>query len=129
VRFTTTQDLAASLRAAMADAATEKRIADLTEPDLVLLDELGLTPLDRMLADTFYRIIASRYERGSLVATSDKSFESWAEPFPDSTIASAALDRLVHHAYLVPIVGESYRMKNLKAKAARGGEPAKRKSA
>jgi len=129
VRFTTIQDLAATLRAAMADATTEQRIAEFTEPDLVILDELGFTPLDRMLADTFYRIIASRYERGSLVVTSNKSFESWAEVFPDATIASAVLDRLVHHAHLVPIVGESYRMKNLKAKDAKGGETPKKKSA
>lgn len=125
VRFTTIQDLAASLRAALADESTEKRIAEFTEPDLVLLDELGFTPLDRLLADTFYRIIASRYERGSIVVTSNKSFESWAEVFPDATIASAVLDRLVHHAHLVPIVGDSYRMKDLKAKSAKGGDAKK----
>ena len=121
VRFTTIQDLAATLRAAMADETTEERIKDFTEPDLVILDELGFTPLDQLLADAFYRIIASRYERGSLVVTSNKSFESWAEVFPDAVIASAVLDRLVHHAHLVPIVGDSYRMKDLKAKQAKGG--------
>ncbi|MHC4137479.1 MAG: ATP-binding protein, partial [Planctomycetota bacterium] len=102
VRFTTIQDLAATLRAAMADDTTEERIRDFTEPDLVILDELGFTPLDQLLADAFYRIIASRYERGSLVVTSNKSFESWAEVFPDAVIASAVLDRLVHHAHVRP---------------------------
>jgi DNA replication protein DnaC len=123
VRFTTIQELAATLRASMADQTTEARIAELTEPDLLILDELGFTPLDRLLADAFYRVIASRYERASTIVTSYKSFESWAEVFPDPVIASAVLDRLVHHAHLVPIVGESFRMKNLK-KPRKGGKSA-----
>lgn len=127
VRFTTIQDLAATLQAALADHSVEERIAEFIEPDLVILDELGFTPLDRVLADAFYRIIASRYERTSIIVTSNKSFESWAEVFPDAVIASAVLDRLVHHAHLVPILGESYRMKDLKTRqkgAARIKKPA-----
>lgn len=116
VRFTTIQDLAAELRASMADDTTEDVIQDLLYPDLVILDELGFTPLDPMLADAFYRIVASRYERGSVIVTSNKSFESWGEVFPDPVIASAVLDRLVHHAHLIPIVGESFRMKELKTR-------------
>lgn len=104
----------------------EDVIAAYVEPDLVILDELGFTPLDRLLADAFCRIIASRYERGSVIVTSNKSFESWGEAFPDAVIASAVLDRLVHHAHLVPIVGESYRMKTVKEK---GGQNTKKKSA
>ena len=117
VRFTTIQDLAATLRASMADHSTEQRIAEYIEPDLTILDELGFTELDRSLADAFYRIIASRYERKSIIVTSNKSFESWAEVFPDPVLASAVLDRLVHHAHLIPIVGDSYRTKDLKQKA------------
>lgn len=116
VRFTTVQDLAADLRAAHADHTVEQRIDTFVEPDLVILDELGFTPLDRLLADAFYRIIASRYEKKSIVVTSNKSFESWAEVFPDPVIASAVLDRLVHHAHLVPIVGDSFRMKDHKTR-------------
>lgn len=123
VRFTTIQDLAATLRASMADHTTEERIAEFVEPDLIILDELGFTPLDRLLADAFYRIVASRYERASTIVTSNKSFESWAEVFPDGVIASAVLDRLVHHAHLVPIVGDSYRMKELKSRK-KGGKAA-----
>lgn len=125
VRFTTVQDLAAQLRAAHADHTVEDCIAALIEPDLVILDELGFTTLDRLLADAFYRIIASRYETRSLIVTSNKSFESWGEVFPDPVIASAVLDRLVHHAHLVPIVGESYRMKDLKSRP-RGGADARK---
>jgi DNA replication protein DnaC len=87
----------------------------------VILDELGFTRLDALLADAFYRIVASRYERASTIVTSNKSFESWAEVFPDPVIASAVLDRLVHHAHLVAIVGESYRMKDLKSRRQKGG--------
>ena len=124
VRFTTIQDLAAELKASMADETTEEVIQEFLDPDLVILDELGFTPLDQLLADAFYRIIASRYERGSVIVTSNKSFESWVEVFPDAVIASAILDRLVHHAHLIPIVGESFRMKELKARK-RGGRRAK----
>lgn len=127
VRFTTIQDLAARLRAALADQSVEQRITEFVEPDLVVLDELGFTPLEPLLADAFYRIVASRYERASTIVTSNKSFESWAEVFPDAVIASAVLDRLVHHAHLIPIVGESYRMKNVKARR-RKGETAQRKA-
>lgn len=128
VRFTTIQDLAALIRSSLADETTEQRVAEFVEPDLVILDELGFTPLDRMLADVFYRIIASRYERSSLIITSNKSFESWAEIFPDAVIASAVLDRLVHHAHLVPIVGDSFRMKELKA-GRKGGAAGSKKPA
>lgn len=125
VRFTTIQDLAAALRGALADETVEQCVAEFVEPDLVILDELGFTPLDRVLADAFYRIIASRYERASIIITSNKSFESWAEVFPDAVIASAVLDRLVHHAHLVPIVGESFRMKDVKA-GQKGGDTRKK---
>lgn len=126
VRFTTIQDLAAQLRAAMADHTVEDRVAEYVEPDLVILDELGFTRLDALLADAFYRIVASRYERASTIVTSNKSFESWAEVFPDPVIASAVLDRLVHHAHLIAIVGESYRMKDLQSRRAKKGGPAPR---
>jgi DNA replication protein DnaC len=82
----------------------------------VVLDEFGFTSLEPLLVDAFYRIVASRYERASTIVTSNKSFESWAEVFPDAVIASAVLDRLVHHAQLIPIAGECYRMKNVKAR-------------
>lgn len=123
VRFTTVQELAARLRGAHADHSVEETIQQYIEPDLVILDELGFTPLDRLLADAFYRIIASRYEQRSLIVTSNKSFESWAEVFPDPVIASAVLDRLVHHAHLVPIVGDSFRMKDIKQRKQGGNQP------
>lgn len=80
------------------------------------LDELGFTRFDPILADAFFRIIASRYERGSVVATSNKGFESRAGVVPDAVIASAVPDRLVHRAHLVPIVGDSSRMTDHKSR-------------
>lgn len=121
VRFTTIQDLSAAVRASLADHSTERLIRQFIDPDLVILDELGFAQLDQTMADAFYRIIASRYERASVIVTSNKSFESWAEVFPDTVIAGAVLDRLVHHAHLVPIVGDSYRMKHVQN--SKGGEP------
>jgi DNA replication protein DnaC len=114
VRFITIPDLAALLRGALADQSVEAKTKELIEPDLLILDEFGFTPLDRVLADAFYRIIASRYERSSTIVTSNKSFENWADEFPDPVIAVAVIDRLIHHAHVVPIVGESYRMKDQK---------------
>ncbi|MFQ5514486.1 MAG: IS21-like element helper ATPase IstB [Myxococcota bacterium] len=124
VRFTTIQDLAAELRAALADETVEEHIAEFVDPDLVIIDELGFTRLDALLADAFYRIVASRYERAATIVTSNKSLESWAEIFPDPVIASAVLDRLVHHAHLVAIVGEFYRIKDLKGHHKKGGATA-----
>ena len=71
---------------------------------------------------TVLGIVASRYERGTIIVTSNRSFESWGEVFPDPVIASAVLDRLVHHAHLIPIVGGSYRMKELKIKKGGGSK-------
>lgn len=116
VKFITIPDLAVLLNAAQADQTVEAKTRSLIEPDLLILDEFGFTPLDRVLADAFYRIIASRYERSSTIVTSNKSFENWAGDFPDPVIAVAVLDRLVHHAHVVPIIGDSYRMKNHKSK-------------
>lgn len=73
VRFVTVQELAARLRGAHADHSVEETIEQCLKPDLVILDELGFTPLDRLLADALYRIIASRYERGNIVVTSKRA--------------------------------------------------------
>jgi len=82
-------------------------------PELLLLDELGYLPIDQHGADLLFQVISQRYERGSLVRTTNKPFKQWASVFNnDSTIASAVLDRLLHHAETVVIEGSSYRMKD-----------------
>ncbi len=127
VRFYSTVELVNALEQEKALGKAGKLAEMLTKIDLVILDELGFTPLDRLLADAFYRVVASRYERSSTIITSNKSFESWAEDFPDAVIASAVLDRLVHHAHLIPIVGDSYRMKDHMAKGRKGASDVKKR--
>nr|WP_284143002.1 ATP-binding protein [Caloranaerobacter azorensis] len=79
-----------------------------------MLDELGFRKLNEHIVDLFYEIISKRYEKGSVIITSNKSFDEWGNIFFDSILASAILDRIVHHCHLVLIKGESYRMKEQK---------------
>jgi DNA replication protein DnaC len=104
--------LASQLNAALADVSVERLVDQYVSADLIILDELGFTPLNRVVADHLFRIVSERYERGSMIVTSNKPFEQWAEMFVDPILANAALDRLIHHAHVVPITGESYRMKD-----------------
>jgi len=122
VIFATIQYLASQLNAAMADLSVERLVEQYVHADLIILDELGFTPLNRVVADHLFRIVSERYERGSMIVTSNKPFEQWAEMFVDPILANAALDRLIHHAHVVPIAGESYRMKDRRppAQAAAG---------
>ncbi len=97
--------------------SVEKVVRPLIEVNVVMLDELGFTPLNKIVADHIFRIVSERYERGSIIMTSNKSFEAWGEMFADPILATAVLDRLVHHAHIVPIIGESYRTREQRAKA------------
>jgi DNA replication protein DnaC len=82
-------------------------------PEILILDEVGYLPIDQHGADLLFQIISQRYERGSIVLTTNKPFKQWASIFNnDSTVASAVLDRLLHHADLVVLEGFSYRMKD-----------------
>jgi len=122
VLFSTIQHLASRLSAALADLSVDKVIKPLIDADLVILDELGFTPLGKTVADHIFRIVSERYERGAIIITSNKPFEAWGEMFADPILATAVLDRLVHHAHIVPIIGASYRTREQKTKA---GTPAK----
>ena len=85
----------------------------LLAPALLVLDEVGYLPIDQRGADLLFQVISQRYERGSLLVTSNKAFKQWSTIFNgDSTITSAVLDRLLHHAETVVIEGSSYRMKD-----------------
>lgn len=112
VLFTTIQHLASQLSAAIADLSVEKLIARYVDADLIVLDELGFTPLNKLVADHIFRIVSERYERGAIILTSNKPFELWGDMFADPILATAVLDRLVHHAHVIPIAGESYRTKD-----------------
>jgi hypothetical protein len=88
-----------------------KRLAA-TRAKLLVIDEIGYEPLDHLAATHFFRLICERYERGSIVLTSNKRFSEWGELIGDETLAAAILDRLLHHATTISITGESYRLKD-----------------
>ncbi len=96
---------------------------------LLIIDEIGYLPMNREQANLFFQVIAARYEKGSLIVTSNLPFGQWDQTFAqDATLTAALLDRLLHHARIVPIAGESYRLKNQRAagmvKGRREGAPA-----
>ena len=90
---------------------------------LLIIDQIGYLPMSREQTSLFFQVIAKRYEKGSLIVTSNLSFGQWDTAFAgDATLTAALLDRLLHHAHIVPIQGESYRLKN-KRKAGILGQP------
>ena len=109
--FTTAAGLIASLGRALYENRLEERLKLLTQPKLLIIDEIGYIPIDRQGANLFFQLISRRYERGSILLTSNQSLGAWGEVFGDTVIASAILDRLLHHATTVNIKGDSYRLK------------------
>ena len=91
---------------------SEYRIRRIMKSDLIIIDEIGYTPIERREANLFFNVISETYEKLSLIVTSNKSFESWAEMMGDSVMTTAMLDRLLHHARVFTLDGESYRIKN-----------------
>jgi DNA replication protein DnaC len=112
VLFLTLETLMGRLVRARHENRLERSLQQLTYPKLLILDELGYLPLSREEASLFFRLLVRRYERGSLVVTSNKSFADWGEVFNDHVLATAILDRLLHHATTLNIKGESYRLKD-----------------
>jgi len=113
VLFTTAVDALNNLVAAHAAHRLKAELKRYLAPQILVLDELGYLPLDKMGADLLFQIISQRYERGSIVLTTNKPFKRWAEIFNnDAGITSAILDRLLHGAESVVIEGKSYRTKD-----------------
>lgn len=104
-----TQRLLTDLHAARASGADNRFFNKLLTVDLLVLDDFGLQPLTAQAAQDLYDLIAHRYESGSLIITSNRAFEEWAEVFGNDLLASAALDRLTHHCHTLVIRGQSYR--------------------
>lgn len=107
-----TQRLLADLHAARANGSYPRLLARVLNVDLLILDDFGLQPLSPQAAQDLYDIICERYEHGSLIVTSNRAFEEWAEVFGNDLLASAALDRLTHHAHTLIIRGQSYRQRS-----------------
>jgi len=113
VLFTTAVDMVNSLSAAHAAQRLKVDLKKYLAPTLLILDELGYLPIDKFGADLLFQVISGRYERGSIVLTTNKPFKLWPSIFNnDSTLASAVLDRLLHNAETVVIEAPSYRMQH-----------------
>ena len=115
------QRLLTDLHAARASGTDTRFWAKLLAVDLLVLDDFGLQPLTSQAAQDLYDLIAHRYETGSLIITSNRAFEEWAEVFGNDLLASAALDRLTHHCHTLVIRGQSYRQ--LSRRKEISGEP------
>jgi len=102
-------ELLLQLRAARADASFEKRLLKFTSPDVLIIDDLGLRGLNTDESGDLYEVVRGRYEHGSTIITSNRAIEEWAPLFGNPLLASAAMDRLLHHAHVLVVEGDSYR--------------------
>lgn len=109
VLYVSAHSMLTQLRASRADSTTERKLLRLTTPQLLIIDDLGLRPLKDDEPLDLYDVIRQRYERGSLIITSNRAVEEWSPLFRDDLLANAALDRLLHHAHMIEIEGDSYR--------------------
>jgi len=110
----------AKLRNAAQRGALERALKNLCRPKLLIVDEIGYLPMDREGAHLFFQLVSRRYEKGSTIYTSNKSYGEWGEVMGDNVIASAVLDRILHYSVTLNIRGESYR---LQARTKAGNPP------
>lgn len=109
--FTSAAELLNRLLAAKAEHRLDQELKRVCRPEVLILDEIGYIPIDKHGADLLFQVISRRYERGSILLTSNKAYKDWAEIFNhDHTVTSAILDRLLHHATTITLTGKSYRM-------------------
>ena len=109
--FMTAHDLVTDLGRAYREGRLDRRLRIYLAPKVLIIDEMGYLPLDDLGATIFFQLVSARYERGSIILTSNKSYGEWGSVFGDPIIATAILDRLLHHSTTVNIRGESYRLK------------------
>jgi DNA replication protein DnaC len=121
VLFTTLNDMVSTLMASMADNSFPAKLRQFIQPALLIVDEVGYLPVSKEGANFLFQVVAKRYETGSIILTSNKSFADWGAVLGDSVIASAILDRLLHHSTVFNIRGDSYRLRE-KRKELTGGE-------
>lgn len=112
VMFYTAEFLIQMLTSSELTGTLNKTLDDLSRIDLLIIDELGYLEMTKKTATLFFQLIARRYERTSTIITSNKTFEEWGTIFQDDVVATAILDRRLHHCYPFFIQGKSYRMKN-----------------
>ena len=113
VQFTRVVDMINVLTTAQINGTLEKRLRHYTTPQILLLDELGYLPIDKRGADLLFQVVAARYECGSIVVSTNRAFRDWGAIFDvDNTLATAMIDRLMHHGEAIVIQGDSYRTKD-----------------
>ena len=113
VLFTTAVDIINTLTAAQAACRLKPELRRLLAPRILCIDEVGYLPIDKTGADLLFQVISQRYEQGSIILTTNQPYKHWPKIFNnDSTLTSAVLDRLLHHAETVIVEGKSYRMKD-----------------
>ncbi|MFC7383694.1 IS21-like element helper ATPase IstB [Sphaerisporangium rhizosphaerae] len=112
VAFATAADWVARLADAHATGALQTELTKLSRIPVLIVDEVGYIPFEPQAANLFFQLVSSRYERASLIVTSNKPFGRWGEVFSDDIVAAAMIDRLVHHAEVISMKGDSYRLKN-----------------
>jgi DNA replication protein DnaC len=139
VRFTTATALLSLLGKAESEGSLAEKLGEFAKPRLLIIDELGYLPFERRSAHLFFQLVNRRYEKGSLLVTTNQRVSEWGTLFGDEVLATAILDRLLHHSHTLMITGESYRLREkrktglllagLKEVGAEAAEPVKRKRA
>lgn len=116
-KFATALDIVNDLNAATSDNTFARRLRCYDRVPLLVTDEVGFLPIDKKGADLLFQVVSKRYEQGSIVLTTNRTFKDWGKIFNnDNTLASAIIERLMHHCEVVKIEGESYRLKDKKKK-------------
>ena len=105
VLFTSVSELLQNLHFSKADNSFYQKLSYYLTPDLLILDELGFKKLPNYSADDFFEVISKRYEKGSIIITSNKSFEQWGDIFADTALSTAIIDRVMHHCTVIKING------------------------
>lgn len=103
--------MVAQLMRAESEGRLEERLSQLAKPKLLIVDELGYLPFERRAAHLLFQLVNRRYERGSMILTSNQPVGNWGDVFGDAVLATAILDRLLHHSHVITIKGESYRLR------------------
>ncbi len=112
IYFTTLDDMVRQLKTAEAAGRLTSKLRSYLRPSVLVVDEVGYQPLERAEANLVFQVISKRYEKGSIILTSNKTFSEWGQVFGDEVLATAILDRLLHHCDVIAINGPSYRLKN-----------------
>jgi DNA replication protein DnaC len=111
VRFTTATALLSTLAKAESEGILPEKLTEFTKPRLLIIDELGYLPFERRAAHLFFQLVNRRYEKGGLLITTNQRVSEWGTVFGDEVLATAILDRLLHHSHTLMITGESYRLR------------------